>query len=547
MRSKSFLLFVVLSLVSCQKKIEPTSPKLVVGIVVDQMRIDYLSRFQNHYGSDGFKRFYNQGFIAKNHHFDYAQTKTGPGHASIATGSPPAIHGIIANDWFNKVSETYQYCVYDSAYAGVGTDTHEGKKAPTQLLVSTFADEIRLATQMRGKAIGISLKDRAAILSIGHSANGAYWFSGNDAGNFVSSTFYMQQLPAWVQTFNTSRVIDQYLTTWNTLYPIEQYVESGPDNTVYERIPKGKQTPTFPYDLKELFKINKGYSALEATPFGNSLCTDFALAAIAGEELGVDSDTDVLMLSYSSTDYVGHNFGVNSKELQDTYIRLDKDLARLFSALDKQVGKKGYTVFLTADHGVAHVPQFLLDNRLPAGYFDKKSFTNNLKTAVSFRFGIDDLILNISNNEVYINHKRVAEKRLDAAIVKTFILSEIRAHSDIAEAYSATELMHMDSRNPLVQRLQRGHQSKRSGDIVFTLLPGYLSNGKHGIKGTTHGSAYTYDTHVPFMMFGSGVQKGSTYGRTNITDIAPTITALLGVSNPSGTIGNPIGKALKRH
>ena len=337
------------------------------------------------------------------------------------------------------------------------------------------------------------------------------------------------------------------MTTWNTFYPIETYVESGPDNTVYERIPNGKQTSTFPYDLKELFKINNGYSVLEATPFGNSLSTDFALAAIAGEELGMDADNDVLMLSYSSTDYVGHNFGVNSKELQDTYIRLDKDLARLFSALDKQVGKKGYTVFLTADHGVAHVPQFLLDNRLPAGYFDKKSFTNNLKTAVSFRFGIDDLILNISNNEVYINHKRVAEKRLDAAIVKTFILSEIRAHSDIAEAYSATELIQMDSSNPLVQRLQRGHQSKRSGDIVFTLLPGYLSNGKHGIKGTTHGSAYTYDTHVPFMMFGSGVQKGSTYGRTNITDIAPTITALLGVSNPSGTIGNPIGKALKRH
>ena len=547
MRSKSFLLLMVLFLVSCQKNIVPSSPKLVVGIVVDQMRMDYLTRFQNHYGSDGFKRFYNQGFIAKNHHFDYAQTKTGPGHASIATGTPPVVHGIIANDWFDSATARLQYCVYDNNYEGVGTESHQGKKAPTQLLVSTFSDEIRLATQLRGKAIGISIKDRAAILSIGHSANGAYWFSGSNAGNFISSTFYMQQLPEWAQAFNDSRVIDRYLTTWNTFYPIETYVESGPDNTVYERIPNGKQTPTFPYDLKELFKINNGYSVLEATPFGNSLSTDFALAAIAGEELGMDADTDVLMLSYSSTDYVGHNFGVNSKELQDTYIRLDKDLARLFSALDKQVGKKGYTVFLTADHGVAHVPQFLLDNRLPAGYFDKKSFTNNLKTAVSFRFGIDDSILNISNNEVYINHKRVAEKRLGVAIVKTFILSEIRAHSDIAEAYSATELMQMDSSNPLVQRLQRGHQSKRSGDIVFTLLPGYLSNGTQGTKGTTHGSAYTYDTHVPFMMFGSGVQKGSTYERTNITDIAPTITALLGVSNPSGTIGNPIGKALRRH
>ena len=228
MHLKNIALLVLILLVGCNSPIQPSKPKLVVGIVVDQMRMDYLTRFENHFGNEGFKRFYSEGFVAKNHHFDFAQTKTGPGHASISTGTPPAIHGIIANDWFDKTSGEEQYCVNDASYQSVGTSTNAGKKAPTQLLVSTFSDENRLATQSRGKAIGVSIKDRGAILSVGHTANGAYWFSGNDEGNFVSSTFYMDALPKWAADFNTSRVIDKYLTKWDTFYPIKTYVETRP-------------------------------------------------------------------------------------------------------------------------------------------------------------------------------------------------------------------------------------------------------------------------------------------------------------------------------
>ena len=242
MNTKFLPLVFLLVFVCCNSHIQSSKPKLVVGIVVDQMRMDYLTRFEKHYGNDGFKRFYHQGFVAKNHHFDYAQTKTGPGHASISTGAPPAIHGIIGNDWFDKITGNEQYCVDDVKYHGVGIHSKAGKKAPTQLLVSTFADENRLATQLRGKAIGISIKDRGAILSIGHAANGAYWFSGKDEGNFVSSTFYMDALPQWVEDFNSKRVINNYMTTWETYYPIETYLESGLDNTLYERVFKGKET-----------------------------------------------------------------------------------------------------------------------------------------------------------------------------------------------------------------------------------------------------------------------------------------------------------------
>lgn len=542
MNIKFFTLFSTLSFLGCNTPIQTSTPKLVVGIVVDQMRMDYLTRFENHYGNDGFKRFYDQGFVAKNHHFDYAQTKTGPGHASISTGTPPAIHGIIENDWFDKMTGEKQYCVGDARYHGVGTQSKAGKKAPTQLLVSTFADENRLATQSRGKAIGISIKDRSAILSIGHAADGAYWFSGKAEGKFVSSTFYMDTLPQWVEDFNSKKVIDDYMTTWETYYPIETYVESGPDNTLYERVFKGKETPTFPYDLAGLAQHNGGYDIIEETPFGNSLITDFALAALEGEHLGTDTDADVLMISYSSTDYVGHAFGVNAKELQDTYIRLDMDLARLFAALDKQVGKGQYTVFLTSDHGVAHVPQYLMDNKIPAGYFKKKNFEYKIKEHLVSFFGTDALIRNISNNEIFLDYTELAAKSLYPKQIKSSLVSFITSFEGVAVAYDTDALFKMNENNPLIERLQRGHHPKRSGDIVFSLLPGHITYRE---KGTTHGSAYIYDTHVPLMLFGEGVKKGSTYERTNITDIAPTVCAILGISNPTGTIGNPIGSALE--
>jgi predicted AlkP superfamily pyrophosphatase or phosphodiesterase len=540
MNTKSFFIIVSLLLLGCNSNHDNDKTKLVVGIVVDQMRMDYLYRFQSHFGENGFKRFYNEGFVAKNHHFDYRQTKTGPGHASIATGTPPAINGIIGNDWFDRQSRKSRYCVDDSTYKSLGTARATGK-APTALLVSTFADENRLATQMNGKAVSVSLKDRSAILAIGHTANGAYWFSGGDEGNFISSTFYMDALPAWATGFNTSRKIDDYLTTWDTYYPISQYAETGRDDSPYEKRPKGKETPTFPYDLAALAATNNGYDALQATPFGNSLVTDFALAALKGEGLGADDHPDVFMVSYSSTDYIGHDFGTNAKELQDTYIRLDLELARLFRALDTQVGKGAYTVFLTADHGVAPVPNYLIDNKIPAGYFRKKPFVKALEKALQDAFGLNDIILDVSNDEVYLNRELISSAKLDVDMIRRFAAAFIQRQDGIAAAYTTTDLMEMDADNPIVERLQNGYNPKRSGDVIYMLLPGYIAKRTYG---TTHGSAFIYDTHVPLLLYGNGIQKGQTFKRTKISDIAPTICALLEVSNPTGVTGNPIGEAL---
>ena len=541
MNTKSLYFILGFLFLSCTSKQDSANTKLVVGIVVDQMRMDYLYRFQSHFGEHGFKRFYKEGFVAKNHHFDYKQTKTGPGHASIATGTPPAINGIIGNDWFDKQNRKVRYCVDDQNFLSLGTAKTRGK-APTALLVSTFADENRLATQMNGKAVSVSLKDRSAILSIGHTANGAYWFSGGDEGNFISSTFYMDALPAWVADFNASRKIDEYLTTWDSYYPISQYAETGPDDSPYEMRPKGKDTPTFPYDLAALTPNNGGYEILKATPFGNSLVTDFALAALKGEDLGADKHADVFVVSYSSTDYIGHAFGTNAKELQDTYIRLDLELARLFEALDAQVGKGAYSVFLTSDHGVAPVPNYLIDNKIPAGYFSKKPFVKALKEAMFYAFGVRDIILDVSNHEIYFDHARISAATLDVDAISRFATAFIQQQDGIAAAYTTSNLMQMDADNPIIERLQKGYNPKRSGDIMYMPLPGYIANRTYG---TTHGSAFIYDTHVPLLLYGNGIQKGSTSKRTKISDIAPTICALLEVSNPTGVIGNPIGEALK--
>ena len=541
MNTKSLYFILGFLFIGCTSKQDSANTKLVVGIVVDQMRMDYLYRFQSHFGEHGFKRFYKEGFVAKNHHFDYQQTKTGPGHASIATGTPPAINGIIGNDWFDKQNRKVRYCVDDQNFLSLGTAKTRGK-APTALLVSTFADENRLATQMNGKAVSVSLKDRSAILSIGHTANGAYWFSGGDEGNFISSTFYMDALPAWVADFNASRKIDEYLTTWDSYYPISQYAETGPDDSPYEKRPKGKDKPTFPYDLASLSPNNGGYEILKATPFGNSLITDFALSALIGEDLGIDDHADVFMISYSSTDYIGHAFGTNAKELQDTYIRLDLELARLFEALDTQVGRGAYSVFLTSDHGVAPVPNYLIDNKIPAGYFSKNPFVKGIKEALFDAFGVRDIVLDVSNNEIYFDHDRISAARLDVDVISRFATAFIQQQDGIAAAYTTSNLMQMDADNPIVERLQKGYNPKRSGDIIYVLLPAYIANRTYG---TTHGSAFIYDTHVPLLLYGSGIQKGSTFKRTKISDIAPTICALLEVSNPTGVIGNPIGAALK--
>ena len=513
------------------------NPKLVVGIVVDQMRYDYLTRFWDRFGDDGFKKLVNNGYNFKNNHFNYIPTYTGPGHASVWTGTSPMNHGIIGNNWFDKNKGQSVYCTDDASVEPVGTTSKAGKMSPNLLKTTTLGDENRLHTQMRGKTIGVAIKDRGSILPAGHTANAAYWFHGADEGKFISSTFYMKDLPKWVQDFNNSDHAESYLRTWNSLYELESYTESGNDENSFERGFTGKATATFPYDLDKLKTENGNYGIISQTPFGNDLTTDFALAAIQGEGLGQDENTDILTISFSSTDYIGHNFGVNSKEIQDTYLRLDKNLASLLEYLDENIGENEYTVFLTADHGGVHVPAYLQSVKIPGGYFKDAEFTDSLQEFVKEKYGREDLIQNISNGQIFFNYESLLDADIDARELENNIATYTLQQDQIDKVFTRQDLVSNGFSDGPESLLQNGFNQHRSGDVIFVLDPATIIYPK---TGSTHGSGLNYDTHAPLIFYGAGIKKGSTTQRSEITDIAPTMAALLGISFPNGTTGRPL-------
>ncbi len=535
--SKYIFLFVGLFFATNTAQSQNDNPKLVVGIVVDQMRYDYLTRFYDKYGEGGFKRLMNEGFNCKNNHFNYVPTYTGPGHASVYTGTTPKYHGIISNNWYDKTLKTDVYCASDAKVNSVGTSSDAGKMSPHRMLTTTFSDENRLFTQMQGKTIGIALKDRGAILPAGHTANAAYWFHGKDEGRFISSTYYMNVLPKWVDDFNTSNKAASYFKVWDTYYDISTYTESGTDNNSFEGGFKGKEDATFPYDLNSLKAKNRNFDILKATPFGNSLTTDFALAAINGERLGQDQFTDVITISYSSTDYVGHNFGVNSKEIQDTYIRLDKDLERLLQFLDANVGKGEYTVFLTSDHGAVDVPSYLQSVKVPAGYLDYNKRKEQFQKFLKETYGTTEIVEKVSNNQIFINKEKLKALGLNLQKLEQDFVNEQITYKNVAKAYTATSMTSTNFTTGIETLLQNGFNQKRSGDVIVVDDIAYIAYSR---TGSTHGSGLNYDTHVPLLFFGKGIKKGHTYKKTVIPDIAPTISALLGISFPNGSIGQPL-------
>jgi len=518
------------------------TPKLVVGIVVDQMRYDYLTRFWNQYGEGGFKRLVNEGFNCKNNHFNYAPTSTGPGHTSVYTGTTPSTHGIIGNNWFDKEAGEDVYCAGDDNYTSVGTTSDAGQMSPRRMLTTTITDQLRLHTQKRGKVIGVALKDRGAVLPAGHTANAAYWFEGGDDGNWITSSYYMDELPPWVANFNASDKVEAYKKPWNTLKPIETYVESGLDANRYEGMHKGETTNAFPHDLPALWDGNGKFGLLRGTPYGNSITADFALAALEGEDLGADTITDFLAISFSSTDYVGHFYGVNSKEVEDTYIRLDQDLARIFYTLDEKVGEGEYTVFLTADHGAIDVPSYLMDSKIPSGYLDMDGMKTKFGEFLQYKYGTTDVVRDLSNYQLFLDHKILANLDIDLNDAQEDIAKELLSYEGIGQVYTAHQMWANEYTYGIPYILQNGYNQKRSGDVLLVPSTSYISYSR---TGSTHGSAQIYDTHVPLLLYGKGIKKGSTVNRTEIPDIAPTIAALLGIAFPNGATGQPIGEVLE--
>lgn len=514
----------------------PSKPKLVVGIVVDQMRYDYIYRYWDKFGNDGFRRLVNEGFFCRNTNYNYVPTYTGPGHTSVYTGTTPAVHGIIANDWYDKKTGKLVYCAEDNSVNGVGTTAVEGKRSPANNLTTTITDELRISSNMRSKVIGIALKDRSAIMPAGHVANAAYWFDGG-TGSFISSTYYMKELPAWVQEFNKKELPKKYLSqTWNTLLPIDQYTESIADDNKYETILKGEEKPVFPHDLPKLMAANGGLGLIRGVPFGNSLTKDFAIEVIKNENMGKSAATDFLAVSFSSPDYVGHTWGPNSVEQEDDYLRLDKDLAELLKFLDEQLGKDNVLVFLTADHAAPEVPAYLSDLKVPSGYINEGKMNADLKAYLKQMYG-DSLVLSMSNQQVFLNHKVIEDKKLVLQQVEEDAAAFLQKMEGVSEVITAATMNTTSFTEGSRYLMQKGYNAKRSGDVLINYMPAWVDYQR---TGTTHGSPYSYDTHVPLIFYGWNIKQGSSAEQVYITDIAATLAMMLNIQFPNGCTGKPI-------
>lgn len=539
-RILSIVVLMIATNLNAQTNNNLNAPKLVVGVVVDQMRYDYLTRFWDDYSNDGFKRLIGEGFNCENNHFNYSPTSTGPGHASVYTGTTPAVHGIIGNDWYDKELKSMVYCVGDEHYNSLGTDSSAGNMSPHRLVSTTITDQLRLHTQLNSKVIGVSVKDRGAVLPAGHMANAAYWFEGKKDGNWISSSYYMDELPKWVKQFNKKKTVKQYKKDWTLLNPIEDYQESVIDDNNFEGKFKGETKSTFPHKFTELWDANGAYDIIKSSAYGNSIVTDFSIAALENEGLGKGTYTDFLTVSYSSTDYVGHMFGVDSKEVQDTYVRLDLELAKLLKTLDEQVGEGNYSLFLTADHGAVQVPAYLQSVKVPAGLVNSSDIKAQINDYVLNRYG-PDLIENISNNQVFLDRAKVDEMGYDLQSVQEAIAMRLMEDKDVYKTYTAYQMWQNEYVDGEASTIQNGYNQKRSGDVVFTYKPAFISYSNYG---STHGSPLDYDTHVPLIFFGKGFNKGKTTTRTEIYDIAPTIASMLKIAFPNGTTGSPIVEVL---
>ena len=533
-----------------------TKPKLVVGVVVDQMRFDHLYRYQDKYGEDGFKRLLREGFSFKNHHYNYIPTVTAAGHASIYTGATPSIHGVVGNSWYDRYADRQVGNVSDTTFTIIGSKTENRKGvSPNNMLTNTISDQLRLGSSFQSKVISISFKDRGASLPGGHTANGAYWHDWQTSpGYFVTSSYYMDQLPKWVEDFNKSKQADDYLDlTWNTLYPIETYTESTPDDNHYERVLRGKTSPTFPYNFKKLRKtyreLNAEYQLLWVSPMGNNLLTDFAMKAVENEQLGADSITDLLAISYSVPDAAGHAFGPHSVEIEDIYLRLDLDIANLLDYLDETIGVGAYTVFLTADHGAAPVASYLFDQQLPTGIVSSK-YADSLSNHLVDEFGEGQWVQRHGGSQIYLNRKLVSDKGLDLHIVQQEVAQFMVALEGISTATTAHTLQTQEFTKGLRHLVQNGYYQKRSGDVFVTFDPGLVTNSDpeiivSEIKGTGHGTGYAFDTHVPLVWFGNGIPHGTSTRKVAITDIAPTLAMMLDLQLPNGNEGIPLKELLE--
>jgi predicted AlkP superfamily pyrophosphatase or phosphodiesterase len=527
----------VLWVLTFSVRAQPPPPRLIVAIIVDQLRYDPLERFDHLFVTNGFRWLTDHGAFMTFAHYNYVPTVTGPGHASFLSGSTPMMHGIVGNEWFDRETRRAIGCVEDQSVDGVGATPARGRASPRHFIGGTFADELRL--RYGSRVIGISFKDRGAILPAGKKPTGAYWFHANN-GNFITSTYYMEQLPAWVKAFNERRRPADFVEKkWERLLEEKHYPD--PDDNPWEGTLSGEKEPVFDHTIAA---SKEGFENLGSTPFGDELLREFAEAAIEGEGLGNGTGPDLLCVSFSAVDSVGHRFGPYSQEAQDTVLRLDRQLARLFTFLDQRIGLTHTMIILTADHAVAPAPEFARAEGMDGQRLDEGDFVRDLNEHLAEEFGPGRYFATskLFYGHLFLNELTLAKKDLKAADIAPVVREFALGHGKFQACYTREQLLDGRAPGPIGELVLNGYNAERGGDFVFVAKP-YVLPGT-GRTGTTHGSPYSYDTHVPVLLCGASFVPGRYADPFAITDIVPTLCVALRMNEPPGCMGRPFSRVL---
>jgi predicted AlkP superfamily pyrophosphatase or phosphodiesterase len=518
-------------------RIPPEKPRLIITMVVDQMRYDFISRYWDKFGENGIRKFVGSGTFCKNASYNYLVNETAVGHATIATGAVPADHGIISKKWYNNLRGEVVDCAGDEKVRTVGGSYESGRYSPRKLLASTIGDEIHLASNFHSKVIGIALDPDAAVLSAGHSADCAFWYD-DETGNWVTSTYYTDSLPSWVRDFNAKALPETYLSsTWTTLLPLSAYTESGSDTSIYEQGIKGRSV--FPYDMDRMSREkHKGrdFSLLRFTPYGNVLTGDFATAVVMNEKLGQDDFTDYLAIGFSANENIGKQFGSNSVEIEDAMLRLDREIAHFMEFIDQFVGIQNTLVILTSDHGLAYTPAYLSAKRIPSGDFNPYSSLSLLGSYLNAVYGRGDWIRFYYGQQIYLNHELIETSGISYQDIQEKIAQFLIQFEGISNAVTSYTLQTTNFSGGIFLKMQNGYHQKRSGDVIINLAPGWVEKN----NGDSYHSSYLGDNHVPLIWYGWKIKRSVLTRPVRMIDIAPTISYFLDIDRPNVSSGDII-------
>ncbi len=542
--SLAVLLFLSKPAIPQNAYIPPDKPRLVIGLVIEQFRYDYIDKYWDLFSEGGLKKLIGEGTYCKNASYDFFLTQSAPAHATLSTGTAPRNHGIVADNWYLPLREEIIYCTSDNSVDPVGGSFERGLHSPANLLPSTFADELKLYTGGKAKVYGIGIKEHSAILATGHAADAALWYD-NVTGTWMSSTHYLDSLPGWLDEFNGKHLPDVYLDeTWTTLLPPEEYINCMPDTNKYEAGFEGRSV--FPYDIRKMstsssflgvLNRKRDYSLLERIPASDTWTCDLAIRLIEEEKLGQDEVTDFLSITFSATDYIGHVFGPGSMEMADALLRLDRNIEHFLSFVNDRLGKKNVLIYLTSAHGVAEIPAVLADKKIPSGYFKHNQAITLLRSYLNVIYGQGNWIKGYYEKQLYLNHTLIEDSGLELADIQLTVARFLTQFTGVSNAVPGTVLENNEFIRGYFARMRNSFDPIRSGDVIINLKPAWVENGNWI---TNHNSVYEYDSHVPLIWYGWTVNRSSITRRVNMNEIAPTLSALCRVPLPNACTGEPM-------